>query len=220
MQAVIGTSAGQRIAPRSWILLHTLPAQRQLRRLPRPVRNAAMNLPRRWSIPMLGVNGLPTATEHIPASVQKTAVIPKRIAALAGQPTARTRQYAISVISHTASLAATIRQASGARMQADTGTSARHRIVPRSLSLLHTLPVQRQLRRLPRPVRNAAMSLPRLWSIPMFGAIGLPTVTEHIPASVQKTAVISKRIAAPAGQPPANPRLSALPAPSLTETRI
>ena len=105
-------------------------------------------------------------------------------------------------------------------MQADIGMSARQRIVPRSLILLHTLPAQRQLRRLPRPVRNAAMNLPRLWSIPMFGAIGLPTVTEHIPASAQKTAVIPKRTAAPVEQRPANPRLSALPAPSLTETRI
>ena len=69
-----------------------------------------------------------------------------------------TCQNAISVTWLTVNLAAMIRQALGAKMQAVTGTPARQRIATRNLILLHTLPGQRQPRRLPRPVQNVDMS--------------------------------------------------------------
>ena len=133
---------------------------------------------------------------------------------------ARTKQYALPVISLMVISAATFRQALGARTQAVTGTPVRHRIATNSLLLPPIRPVLRPPRMLRSSVRYAAMSLLRLWNTPMSGVHGSPTVTEHIPAPAQRTAATPKQMPAPAVSLLARTRQYALSVTRLTAPRI
>ena len=133
---------------------------------------------------------------------------------------ARTKQYALPVISLTAASAATFRQALGTRTQAVTGTPVRHRIAMSSLLLPRIRPVLRPPRTLRSSVRYAAMSLLRLWNTPMSGVHGSPRVTEHIPAPAQRTEATPKQMPAPAVSLLARTRQYALSVTQLTAPRI
>ena len=138
---------------------------------------------------MIGNQTTPNTGKSMPAVVPTQRKLPIPVA----QPLARTKQYALPVISLMVISAATFRQALGARTQAVTGTPVRHRIATSSLLLPPIRPVLRPPRMLRSSVRYAAMSLLRLWNTPMSGVHGSPTVTEHIPALVQKIVVIPKQ---------------------------
>ena len=150
------------------------------------------------------------------------AVVPtqRKLPIPVAQPLARTKQYALPVISLMVISAATFRQALGARTQAVTGTPVRHRIAMRSLLLPRIRPVLRPPRMLRSSVRYAAMSLLRLWNTPMSGVHGSPTVTEHIPAPAQRTAATPKQMPAPAVSLLARARQYALSVTQLTAPRI
>ena len=165
---------------------------------------------------MIGNQTTPTTGKNMPAVVSMQRKLPIPVA----QPLARTKQYALPVISLMVISAATLRQALGARTQAVTGTPVRHRIATSSLLLLPIRPVLRPPRMLRSSVQNAAMSLLRLWHTPMSGVHGSPTVTEHIPEPAQRTAATPKRSPVPVVQLLARARQYALSVTQLTASRI
>ena len=165
---------------------------------------------------MIGNQTTPTTGKSIPAVVPTQRKLPIPVA----QPLARTKQYALPVISLKVLSAATFRQALGARTQAVTGTPVRHRIAMSSLLLLPIRPVLRPPRMLRSSVRYAAMSLPQLWNTPMTGVHGSPRVTEHIPAPAQRTAATPKQMPAPAVSLLVRTRQYALSVTQLTAPRI